>query len=153
MQFQQQQQLHQQQLHQQQQQQHAQHLNQQQQRHQQQLQGYPQQQQHLPHHQHPQHQQQVQSYNDQLLAQVDPTLAQRPLPPQHNGAGWNGGGGGGGGGGQQEQVQAALRVRQWIETRTVSYVRKIRPILNQEIHQGFLLKKNGTVNDRSTPRV
>jgi len=75
------------------------------------------------------------------------------LPPQHNGAGWNsGGGGGGGGGGQQEQVQAALRVRQWIETRTVSDVRKIRPILNQEIHQGFLLKKNGAVNDRSMPR-
>jgi len=73
------------------------------------------------------------------------------LPPQHNGAGWNGGGGGGGGG-QQDQVQAALRVRQWIETRTVSDVRKIRPILNQEIHQGFLLKKNGAVNDRSMPR-
>merc|ERR1719500_1037802 len=95
----------------------------------------PQQQQHQQQ-PHPQHQQQC--YNDQLLAQVDPTLAQRPLPPQHNGAGWPGAGGGGG---QQEQVQAALRVRQWIETRTVSDVRKIRPVLNQEIHQGFLLKK------------
>merc|ERR1712080_504277 len=102
---QQQQQFHQQQLHQQQQQQPP----------------HSQQQHHLPQ----QHQQQC--YNDQLLAQVDPTLAQRPLPPQHNGAGWPGAGGGGGG--QQEQVQAALRVRQWIETRTVSDVRKIRPIL------------------------
>ena len=62
------------------------------------------------------------------------------------------GGGHGGGPGQQEQVAAALRVRQWIETRTVSDVRKIRPVLNQEIHQGFLLKKSGAVNDRSVPR-
>jgi len=155
MQFQQQQQqFHQQQLHQQ-QQQHVQNPNQQQ-RHHQQPPLHPQQQHHLPQHQQPQHQRpqhhQQQCYNDQLLAQVDPTLAQRPLPPQHNGAGWTGAGGGAGGG-QQEQVQAALRVRQWIETRTVSDVRKIRPILNQEIHQGFLLKKNGAVNDRSTPRV
>lgn len=84
------------------------------------------------------------------MVAVDPTLGQRPQPPDlHNGnmprwvAQANGQ--------QQEQVQAALRVRQWIESRTVSDVRKIRPILNQEIHQGFSLRKAGGVSDRSMP--
>jgi hypothetical protein len=122
----------------QQQNQHQQQQQYQQQQHYQQQQQYQQQQ----YHQQYQQQQQQQYPDQQLLAQVDPTLAQRPLPPQHNGSGW---------GEARQEVQAALRVRQWIETRTVSDVSKIRPVLNQEIHQGFSLKKNGMVNDRSTP--
>ena len=47
---------------------------------------------------------------------------------------------------------AAAKVRQWIETRTVSDVRKVRPVLNQEIQQGFQLRKAVGVKDRSQPR-
>ena len=49
-------------------------------------------------------------------------------------------------------MQSAMRVRQWIETRTVSDVRKVRPILNQEIQRGLSLRKTSTVSDRSQPR-
>ena len=68
---------------------------------------------------------------------MDPTLGQRPQPPslmQANNHGSN------------------AKVRQWIETRTVADVRKVRPVLNQEIQSGFSLRKTVTINDRSMPR-
>ena len=96
---------------------------------------------HLMHHQgppmnhhYPQH--------DQIMSDMDPTLSQRPLPP--NIGGWQNGG--------QRMDPAAAKVRQWIETRTVSDVRKVRPVLNQEIQQGFQLRKAVGVKDRSQPR-
>ena len=83
---------------------------------------------------------------------MDPTLGQRPQPPSLHTNGSAAGGrqsfdatGNGGAG-------SAQKVRQWIETRTVADVRKIRPILNQEIQSGFSLRKTIGVNDRSMPR-
>jgi len=106
----------------------------------------------------PQHynQQQQQHYtmhnHDQIMQEMDPTLGQRPQPPSLHTNGSTAGGrqsfdatGGGGAG-------SAQKVRQWIETRTVADVRKIRPILNQEIQSGFSLRKTIGVNDRSMPR-
>ena len=115
-----------------------------------------QQQQHHPQLQHqqqyPQHHPQLRGVghhypqHDQIMADMDPTLSQRPLPPdihRHQGGGWAGPG----------QVDpAAAKVRHWIETRTVSDVRKVRPVLNQEIQQGFQLRKATGVKDRSQPR-
>jgi len=107
--------------------------------------------------QHSQHQanqfQHIQpQYHDQIMSDMDPTLSQRPQPPppdMHNGHRWPNTNGG-----PRNNIdpQAAQRVRHWIETRTVSDVRKVRPILNAEIHQGFLLKKANGVMDRSQPR-
>ena len=74
---------------------------------------------------------------------MDPTLGQRPQPPDINGHGWSNGGPPNRSG---HMDQSAVRVRQWIETRTVSDVRKIRPVLNQETREisplfsGFILK-------------
>ena len=65
---------------------------------------------------------------------MDPTLGQRPQPPDiNNGRPVSNGGGVSmlpptNGGVQRYDHN---RVRQWIETRSVSDVRKIRPILNQ----------------------
>ena len=85
-------------------------------------------------HHYPQH--------DQIMSDMDPTLSQRPLPP--NIGGWQNGG--------QRMDPASAKVRQWIETRTVSDVRKVRPVLNQEIQQGFQLRKAVGIKDRSQPR-
>ncbi len=50
-------------------------------------------------------------------------------------------------------AQTALRVRRWIESRSVGDVRECRPLLNAEIKQGFALRKTqGGTNDRSAPR-
>ena len=49
-------------------------------------------------------------------------------------------------------VQTALRVRRWIESKTVTNVADCRPYLNQEIQQGFNLRKTTSMNDRSAPR-
>lgn len=49
-------------------------------------------------------------------------------------------------------AQTALRVRRWIESKTVSNVADCRPYLNAEIQQGFHLKKTTSMNDRSAPR-
>lgn len=49
-------------------------------------------------------------------------------------------------------AQTALRVRRWIESRTVSDVRDCRPVLNLEIQQGLALRKTHILNDRSAPR-
>ena len=72
---------------------------------------------------------------------MDPTLGQRPQPPDINGHGWSNGGGpprGGHMGPMGGHIdQSAVRVRQWIETRSVSDVRKIRPVLNQE-HKKYI---------------
>ena len=130
---------------------------------------------------------------------MDPTLGQRPQPPDINGHAWANGSGPRGhgppnggpypGNGQMYPAnngqgpypasgpyppngpgpypgqggpyhgppaghvdRSAVRVRQWIETRTVSDVRKVRPFLNQEIQRGFSLKKTNEVSDRSKPR-
>jgi len=119
--------------------------------HQQQHQMQMQQQQFAYHHQH-----------DQIMSDMDPMLAQRPQPPDINGhvppgansaSYWTAGGSGGmvhNGMGHCD-AQSALRVRQWIETRTVSDVRKVRPILNQEIQRGLNLRKTAAVSDRSQP--
>ena len=49
--------------------------------------------------------------------------------------------------------QTALRVRKWIESKSVSNVREFRPLLNAEIQQGRELRKTtGLINDRSAPR-
>ena len=49
--------------------------------------------------------------------------------------------------------QTALRVRKWIESKSVSNVRDFRPILNAEIQQGHALRNTtGVMNDRSAPR-
>ena len=49
--------------------------------------------------------------------------------------------------------QTALRVRKWIESKSVSNVREFRPLLNAEIQQGCALTKTtGLINDRSAPR-
>jgi hypothetical protein len=131
-----------------------------QQGHQQQQQHQLQQQQQFTYHHHHHH-------HDQIMADMDPTLAQRPQPPDINGhvasssaaSHWPGGGqyGGGGSGIVHNgmghcDAQSAMRVRQWIETRTVSDVRKVRPILNQEIQRGLSLRKTAAVSDRSQPR-
>jgi len=88
-------------------------------------------------------------YHDQIMSDMDPTLSQRPQPPDmHNGQRWPNANGG-----QRGDPQTAMKVRHWIETRTVSDVRKVRPILNSEIHQGFLLRKANGVMDRSQPRI
>jgi len=101
-------------------------------------------------HQAPQYQHMQPQYHDQIMSDMDPTLSQRPQPPDmHNGHRWPNTNGGQRGG---IDPQAAMRVRHWIETRTVSDVRKVRPVLNAEIHQGFLLKKANGVMDRSQPR-
>lgn len=97
------------------------------------------------------------------MAEMDPTLGQRPQPPDINGhltsaVNWPANGGGQYGGGPVHNgmghcdLQSAMRVRQWIETRTVSDVRKVRPILNQEIQRGLSLRKTTFVSDRSQPR-
>jgi hypothetical protein len=51
-------------------------------------------------------------------------------------------------------AQTALRVRRWIDSKTVTNVADCRPILNAEIQIGFALKKTGAgaMNDRSAPR-
>ena len=84
---------------------------------------------HYPNHHHPQH--------DQIMSEMDPTLSHRPQPP-----GWQNG----------VDPASAIKVRHWIETRTVSDVRKVRPVLNQQIQQGFQLRKAVGVKDRSQPR-
>ena len=49
-------------------------------------------------------------------------------------------------------AQTAMRVRRWIESKTVTNVADCRPYLNAEIQQGFALKKTTSMNDRSAPR-
>lgn len=49
-------------------------------------------------------------------------------------------------------AQTAMRVRRWIESKSVTDVKDCRPFLNQEIRQGFALKKTTNRNDRSAPR-
>ena len=84
---------------------------------------------------------------------MDPTLGQRPQPPDINGHAWSNNGPAQGPNLPPAQFEhSAMRVRQWIETRTVSDVRRVRPVLNQEIQRGFSLKKTNEVNDRSKPR-
>jgi len=114
------------------------------------------------HHQHPQHPQQQQhrppgqgyglrgggghypqypqTGHDQIMSEMDHTLSHRPQPP-----GWQNGV-------DHSDPASALKVRHWIETRTVSDVRKVRPVLNQQIQQGFQLRKATGVKDRSQPR-
>jgi len=91
--------------------------------------------------------------HDQIMRDIDTKLRQRPQPPpmqrrrQLQQLGNNTL--------QQQQqcdAQTALRVRRWIESRSVSDVRQYRPVLNQEIHQGFALRKTQNRNDRSAPR-
>ena len=91
--------------------------------------------------QHPQYPQ-----HDQIMSDMDPTLSQRPQPPDLHRGGWPGPHNGG-------HDPAAAKVRHWIETRTVSDVRKVRPVLNQEIQQGFQLRKATGVKDRSGPKI
>ena len=49
-------------------------------------------------------------------------------------------------------AQTALRVRRWIESKSVTNVADCRPYLNQEIQQGLALRKTTSMNDRSAPR-
>jgi len=106
---------------------------------------------HQPQHYNQQQQQHYTMHNhDQIMQEMDPTLGQRPQPPSlHTNDSAAAG---------RQSFEAtggpgsAQKVRQWIETRTVADVRKIRPILNQEIQSGFSLRKTIGVNDRSMPR-
>ena len=87
-------------------------------------------------------QQYPQPQHDQIMSDMDPTLSHRPQPPELQ-RGWQNG---------NIDPASAVKVRHWIETRTVSDVRKVRPVLNQEIQQGFQLRKAVGVKDRSQPR-
>ena len=49
-------------------------------------------------------------------------------------------------------AQTAMRVRRWIESKTVTNVAECRPFLNAEIQQGMVLRKTTCMNDRSAPR-
>ena len=49
-------------------------------------------------------------------------------------------------------AQTAMRVRRWIESKTVTNVADCRPYLNAEIQQGFALRKTTSMNDRSAPK-
>ena len=49
-------------------------------------------------------------------------------------------------------AETAMRVRRWVESKTVTNVADCRPYLNTEIQQGFALKKTKSMNDRSAPR-
>ena len=51
-----------------------------------------------------------------------------------------------------QERETALRVRRWIESKTVTDVKVCRPLLNREIQQGLVLRKNKVSNDRSAPR-
>ena len=106
---------------------------------------------------------QNQSYNitsghDQIMGEVDVQLRQRPQPPpismphQHinnhstvgNGPLFMP---------SAMAEQTALRVRKWIESKSVSNVREYRPLLNAEIQQGCALRKTSALmNDKSSPR-
>ena len=96
--------------------------------------------------------------NDQIMASIDAQLRQRPQPPpislsQQTHAMYPMSSGSSAGMPDAMAEQTALRVRRWIESRSVSDVREFRPILNAEIHQGFALRKtNALMNDRSAPR-
>ena len=50
-------------------------------------------------------------------------------------------------------AQTAMRVRRWIESKTVTNVTECRPFLNAEIQQGMILRKTTCMNDRSAPRL
>lgn len=81
--------------------------------------------------------------HDQIMRDVDPNMRNRPQPPpisnpQQSSSNYD--------------AQTAMRVRRWIESKTVADVRDCRPFLNAEIHQGFSLRKNAVVNDRSAPK-
>ena len=92
------------------------------------------------------------------MASIDAQLRQRPQPPpislsQQTHAMYPMSSGSSAGMPDAMAEQTALRVRRWIESRSVSDVRQFRPILNTEIHQGFALRKtNALMNDRSAPR-
>ena len=45
-----------------------------------------------------------------------------------------------------------MRVRRWIESKTVTNVTECRPFLNAEIQQGMVLRKTTCMNDRSAPK-
>ena len=95
--------------------------------------------------------------HDQIMGDIDAQLRQRPQPPpipssqlhqNHAGRG-------------NDQLfipsamaeQTAQRVRKWIESKSVSNVKEHRPLLNAEIHQGYVLRKTtGMINDRSAPK-
>lgn len=87
----------------------------------------------------------------QLMKNMDTKLRLRPGPPQQHQL-------------QQQppyqrsisspnyDAQTALRVRRWIESKSVTNVADCRPYLNQEIQQGLALRKTTSMNDRSAPR-
>jgi len=89
--------------------------------------------------------------HDQLMKNMDTKLRLRPGPPQQHQL-------------QQQppyqrsisspnyDAQTALRVRRWIESKSVTNVADCRPYLNQEIQQGLALRKTTSMNDRSAPR-
>ena len=95
--------------------------------------------------------------HDQIMGDIDAQLRQRPQPPpipnsqlhQNHASRGN------------DQLfmpsamaeQTAQRVRKWIESKSVSNVKEYRPLLNAEIHQGYVLRKTtGLINDRSAPK-
>ena len=81
---------------------------------------------------------QQQQNDHRIMGQVDPNMLNRPEPPQvypH----------------YDQQTETALRVRRWIESKSVTDVKDCRPLLNQEIQKGFSLRKTQDSNDRSAP--
>lgn len=86
--------------------------------------------------------------HDQIMRDIDVKLRSRPQPPPMAT------------GGQQRQYghsvscddQTAMRVKRWIESKSVPDVKEVRPVLNREIQLGFALKKAKASNDRSAPR-
>ena len=100
-------------------------------------------------------QQQQQKYgtahHDQIMANIDAKMRARPHPPPMA-AGQFGQSTTVAAAGAAQERETALRVRRWIESKTVTDVKVCRPLLNREIQQGLVLRKNKVSNDRSAPR-
>ena len=92
------------------------------------------------------------------MANIDAKMRARPQPPPIMGTGQigqtNSAAAAPGQFGQvnTQERETALRVRRWIESKTVTDVKVCRPLLNREIQQGLVLRKNKVSNDRSAPR-
>lgn len=76
--------------------------------------------------------------HDQLMRDIDAKMRLRPGAAQNQRSNYD--------------MQTAMRVRRWIESKSVTNVAECRPVLNAEIHQGFALRKTSVMNDRSAPR-
>ena len=87
------------------------------------------------------------AHHDQIMRDIDAKLRARPHPPPIVAAGQFGQTAA-----AAQERETALRVRRWIESKSSPDVKVCRPLLNREIQQGLVLRKNKEFNDRSAPR-